>query len=220
MKAVARIVAHLVTAFTRLLTGAQARGLPRTLRDGPRVYFANHSSHADFVVIRAALPAGLRAKTRPVAGADYWQAGALRSWLIRHALNGVLVERNRKAPREHDSTEPLVAALDAGDSLILFPEGTRNTTEERLLAFKSGMFHLAARRPGIEFIPVWLDNSSRVLPKGANIPVPFLCTVTFGAPVSIAPGEEKTAFIDRARQALLALAAPGRHGQEASTCLP
>lgn len=220
MKAVARIFAHLVTAFTRLLTGAQARGLPSALRDRPRVYFANHSSHADFAVIWAALPARLRARTRPVAGADYWQAGALRSWVIGKVLNGVLVERNRKEPREHDSTEPLVAALDAGDSLILFPEGTRNATGERLLAFKSGIFRLAARRPEIEFIPVWLDNSSRVLPKGASIPVPFLCTVTFGAPVWIAPGEEKTAFIDRARQALLALAAPGHRGQEASTCLP
>ena len=220
MKAVARTVASLVTGFTRLLTGVEARWLQCAPRDGPRVYFANHSSHADFAVIRAALPARSRAKTRPVAGADYWQAGALRSWLICKVLNGVLVERNRKEPREHDSTEPLVAALDEGDSLILFPEGTRNTTGERLLAFKSGMFHLASRRPEIEFVPVWIDNSSRVLPKGASIPVPLLCTVTFGAPMRIAPGEEKTAFIDRARQTLLALAAPGRHGQEVPTCLP
>ena len=206
MRLIDSAMANLITGFTRLLTGARARWLGCAPRDVRRVYFANHSSHADFAVIWASLPPLLRAKTRPVAGADYWQAGALRSWLIRKVLNGVLVERNRKERGEHGATDALVAALDAGNSLILFPEGTRNDTDQPLLPFKSGLFHLASRRPAVELVPVWMDNPARVLPKGASIPVPVLCTVTFGAPIRIAAGEEKAVFVDRARQALLALA--------------
>ena len=97
-------------------------------------------------------------------------------------------------------------ALDAGASLILFPEGTRNMTEERLLPFKSGLYHLAMARPQVELVPVWLENLNRMMPKGEIFPVPLLCTVTFGAPLTISAQEDKSAFLERARAALLAAA--------------
>lgn len=207
MNLVNRAIADLITGFTRVLTSAQARWIGCAPDDVQRVYFGNHASHADFALVWASLPPRLRAKTRPVAGADYWLRDGLRSYLIQRVLNGVIVERNRKDDPEQDSTAPLVAALDAGESLILFPEGTRNCTEERLLPFKSGVFHVASRRPDVELVPVWMENSGRVLPKGESIPLPMLCTVNFGAPLRIHHDEPKGAFIDRARGALLALGA-------------
>ena len=216
MNVVNRTIANVITVFTRVLTGARARWIGCAPEDVKRVYFANHASHADFALLWASLPPRLRVKTRPVAGADYWLKGGLRSYLIQRVLNGVLVARSPKDHPEHDSTKPLVAALDAGDSLILFPEGTRNCTGECLLPFKSGIFHLAAQRPEVELVPVWMDNPGRVLPKGESVPLPVLCTVSFGTPLRIHPDETKFAFIDRARRALLELSAAVNASQEVS----
>ena len=141
-----------------------------------------------------------------MAGSDYWEKGAIRSFLIHEVLNGVLVDRSR-TDRTVDPIETMAVVLDAGQSLILFPEGTRNTSEEVLLPFKSGIYHLAKRCPDAQFVPVWMENQGRVLPKGEVIPVPLLCSVNFGEPLALGEGEEKAAFVDRARNALLALAA-------------
>lgn len=208
-RAVAALVGQAVILFTRLVTGAQARWLgcgPLPVR---RVYFGNHRSHADFVLIWSALPEELRRVTRPVAGADYWDRGGLKRFLIREVFDAVLIDRER-TDRAVDPVEQMAVALDAGGSLILFPEGTRNTGEEALLPFKSGLFHLAGRCPEVELVPVWLENQGRVLPKGEVIPVPLLCSVNFGEPLRRQEGEEKGAFLERARAALLALASSAR----------
>jgi len=205
MKLVANLIAGTLTGFTRLLTGAQARWIGCAPQEVQRIYFGNHTSHGDFVLIWSALPPAMRSRTRPVAGADYWDTGLLRRYLIRQVLNGVLVER---VPKPH-LPSPITAmtdALDAGNSLIVFPEGTRNTTAETLLPFRSGIYHVASRRPQIDLVPVWIDNLGRVLPKGEIVPLPLLCSVNFGAPMHYAAGEDKASFLARTRGALLALA--------------
>jgi 1-acyl-sn-glycerol-3-phosphate acyltransferase len=108
--------------------------------------------------------------------------------------------------------ELMAQAIAQGSSLILFPEGTRNTTDEPLLPFRSGLYHLAKAKPEIELVPVWIDNISRVMPKGEMLPIPLLCSVIFGAPIELQAGEGKDAFLSRARSALLALR-PGEHSQ-------
>lgn len=98
----------------------------------------------------------------------------------------------------------MLQALDGGDSLILFPEGTRGSGVD-LLPFKSGIFCVARERPAVELVPVWLDNCFQVLPKGAVVPLPLLCTATFGRPAQIGASEEKAPFLGRLRQSLLDL---------------
>lgn len=201
---VEHLLASAISAVARALTGARALWRGCAPQPVQRVYFGNHSSHADFVLIWSSLPPDLRRQTRPVAGADYWDRDGLRGYIIHRVFRGVLIERERKEGGA-DSIAVMVGALDEGASLIVFPEGTRNL-QEGLLPFKSGIFRIAQARPAVEFVPVWLDNLKRVMPKGKLLPLPILCTVSFGAPIRLADGESREAFLARTRAALLGLA--------------
>ncbi|MGD0641907.1 MAG: lysophospholipid acyltransferase family protein [Roseiarcus sp.] len=194
-------LASTLVVAVRALLGASPRwqGTPPTLAQ--RIYFANHTSHADTIALWAALPALLRARTRPVAAADYWGVGAVRRFIALEGLNAVLVDRGPR-DRDVDPLAPLYEALDAGQSLILFPEGTRGSGALPG-PFKSGLFHLAQRYPGVELVPVYLENLHRSLPKGTLFPVPLNCAVRFGAPLPRLTGEDKQAFLDRARAAVV-----------------
>ncbi|MEX1167471.1 MAG: lysophospholipid acyltransferase family protein, partial [Hydrogenophaga sp.] len=167
-----------------------------------RIYFANHQSHADLVLIWAALPNELRSITRPIAAKDYWTASPLKRWITSEVFNAVYVERERKG--DEDPLQPLIDALESGDSLIIFPEGTRGFEDEPQ-AFKSGLYNLAQRFPDVVLVPAWIHNVQRVIPKGEVIPVPVLCSVTFGAPMQLAENETRADFLVRARHAVVEL---------------
>ncbi|EJK98492.1 lysophospholipid acyltransferase family protein [Pseudomonas chlororaphis] len=199
------LVATLITSAARTITGARSLWLGCGPQAVQRIYFANHSSHGDFVLLWASLPPALRKVTRPVAGADYWQTRPLRRYIINRVFNGVLIDRERKEPVDNP-LQPMLDALANGDSLIIFPEGTRNLEEEGLLPFKSGLYHLAKSYPQAQVIPVWIANLNRVMPKGRFLPLPLLCTTSFGAPLSLEDGESKEHFLERSRAALLAMA--------------
>jgi len=201
--AVLAVLSRAVTGVRPIWAGAAPRGRQR-------IYFANHASHGDFILVSTCLPPAERARTAAVAGADYWNAGPVRRFIAGRLLRTVLVERNW-VERTADPMQVMLSALDAGQSLIFFPEGTRNMGEAPLLRFRSGLYNLAAARPDVELVPCWIENMSRVLPKGALLPVPLLCRVVFGAPMALEAGEDRKAFLERARQALLALA-PKRDG--------
>lgn len=199
-----------LAGLARAVTGVRPIWAGATPRGRQRIYFANHASHGDFILVSTCLHPAERARTAAVAGADYWNADPVRHFIARKLLRTVLVERNW-IERTTDPLEVMLSALEAGESLIFFPEGTRNMTDEPLLRFRSGLYNLAAARPDVELVPCWIENMSRVLPKGALLPVPLLCRVVFGAPIALEQGEERKAFLERARHALLALA-PQRNG--------
>jgi 1-acyl-sn-glycerol-3-phosphate acyltransferase len=200
----ARIMGEAISLFARFVTAPRAIWRGIAPERGQRVYFANHTSNGDFVLLWTVLPPPLRRQTRPVAALDYWLRSPLRAFIGRDVFNAVLIDR-RPEERTSDPVAQMVEALDQGASLIIFPEGQRNTSDEPLLPFKSGLFHLAKGRPDVDLVPVWIANLNKVMPKGEVIPVPLICTLTFGAPLRIEAGETKEAFLARASDALLAL---------------
>ncbi len=211
----AKLMSLFLLGLVRLLTGAQARWHGCPPKAEQRIYFANHQSHADLVMIWAALPSELRGITRPIAAKDYWTKSPFKKWITTEVFNAVYVERERKADESgvlSDPLQPLLDALEKGDSIIIFPEGTRGN-EELPQRFKSGLYNLALKFPQVVLIPAWINNIQRLLPKGEVVPVPVLCSVTFGAPMQVhssGSGEEKyvedhAAFAERARDAVIAL---------------
>lgn len=170
-----------------------------------KVYFANHGSHGDFVMVWISLPKRWRSLARPVAGADYWLSNRFKSFIINNVFNGLLIHRDGNNPKA--MTQQMSQALENGSSLIIFPEGTRNTDDNTiLLPFKSGIYHLARDNPDIRLVPIWIDNINRVLPKGKLIPVPLICEVSIGDEMALLPNESKEDFLKRATENLLALA--------------
>jgi 1-acyl-sn-glycerol-3-phosphate acyltransferase len=213
----AKFFGWVLLGILRLITGAQARWWGCPPKAEQRIYFANHQSHLDLVMIWAALPQALRKITRPIAARDYWTATALKRWITAKVFNAIYVERGGSAqagagapPIEPGSAEalaplqPLMEALRNGDSIIIFPEGTRGHASEPQ-KFKSGLYTLAQMFPRAVLVPAWIDNVQRAMPKGEVVPVPILCSVTFGAPIRLGEGEERRAFLDRAREAVIAL---------------
>jgi 1-acyl-sn-glycerol-3-phosphate acyltransferase len=186
----------LLVGLVKLLVGAY----PRWVGCGPdpvqRIYFANHSSHIDTLALWSALPLELRKQTCAVAARDYWGRG-VRRYIATKGLRAVLIDRARE-DRTMNPLEPLFEVLQRGDSLIIFPEGTRGR-EPIPGAFKSGLFHLAKAFPSVQLIPAYIENLHRSMPKGALLPVPMTCTVRFGAALAVRSDETKEEFLERAR---------------------
>lgn len=192
-----------VAQLVRLATGVRAyRAEEATLPPGPKVYYANHRSHLDTLVIWAALPPEVRRRLRPVAAQDYWQRSAVHRAVAR-AMNCVLIPRDPKK----SGLSPIgamEAVLAAGDSLLIFPEGSRKAGEGA--AFRSGLYHLCRARPELPCVPLYLQNVSRILPAGEFLPLPLIASLIAGAPMTLQVDESREAFLARARAHLYQLA--------------
>jgi len=196
---------ELLVLIVKLLVGAFPRWIGCAPNKTQRIYFANHSSHIDTLAIWSALPIELRDITHPVAARDYWGDGFKR-YIATKALRAVLIDRARD-DKTANPLAPMIETLRQGESLIIFPEGTRGR-EALPTIFKSGLYRLAQQFPLVELIPVYLENLHRAMPKGAMLPIPMTCTVRFGAPIALSADETKDAFLTRAREAVVALAGP------------
>ena len=201
---IARVIAFLTRRSARLLTGARSLWVGCAPEMKQRIYFANHNSHIDFILLWSSLPTPIRRKTRPIAASDYWTKDGLRRFLIQDTFNGVTIQRNRE--NNADPLQPVKDVLAQGYSIIFFPEGTRNLEDDvELLSFKSGLYNLHQQFPGIEIVPVWISNLKRVMPKGAFVPLPLLSTVIFGEPLQQHTHMDKAEFLAHAQQQLLCL---------------
>ena len=198
----AKLMSLFLLGLIRVLTGAQARWQGCPPKAEQRIYFANHQSHADLVLMWAALPEELRRITRPIAAKDYWTKTPFKQWITTAVFNAIYVDRVKTG--DQDPLDPLIDALENGDSIILFPEGTRGNQEEPQ-KFKSGLYNLAQKFPQVVLVPAWINNVQRVMPKGEIMPVPILCSVTFGEPIALGLGEDRGEFLTRARLAVLSL---------------
>lgn len=210
-------LASVIAAVGRSISGVQVRWAGCQPEEKQRIYFANHASHLDFVVLWSALPAEVRARTRPVAAKDYWEKGA-KAYLAQNVFRAVLIHRagtaqagNKEEARAAARTviDQLAAAMGDTESLILFPEGTRGTGET-IAPFRSGLYYLAKRKPEVELVPAYLENLNRILPKGEVLPVPLISMLTFGVPLRVEESEEKRDFLERARAAVIALRRKGQ----------
>ena len=203
------MISGFLAFVARLISGATARWTAPLDPARQRVYFANHTSHLDFIIIWSSLPPAMRATTRPVAGADYWGKGPIRRYLSTKVFNAILIERpsgsgGNAISAATKSIEAIATGMGDHSSIIVFPEGTRSLTGE-VLPFKSGLYHLLKLKPDLEVVPVYLANMNRILPKGEVLPVPLIGRVVVGAPLAFDPAEDKHTFLTRARDAMLAL---------------
>lgn len=199
-----QFIAFLTRRGARLLTGARSLWLGCKPELKQRIYYANHNSHIDFILLWSSLPTEIRRMTRPIAASDYWMKDALRRFLIQDTFSGIVI--NRQRTDQSDPLEPIKEVLAQGYSIIFFPEGTRNLEDDvSLLEFKSGLYHLSQQFPEVELIPVWISNLKRVMPKGSIIPLPLLSTIIFGAPLNLNLHTDKSQFLKYAQQQLIAL---------------
>jgi len=204
-------LASAVASLARTISGVQVRWSGCLPDARQRIYFANHTSHLDFVVLWSALPAEVRAQTRPVAARDYWQRG-VKGYLAQRVFRAVLIDRpatpecgpGEAQQRARKTVDCLAEAIGGSGSLILFPEGTRGDGET-IAPFRNGLYYLAKQRPEVELVPVFLENLSRILPKGEVLPVPLMSSLTFGAPLHLGATETKPEFLERAHAAVEAL---------------
>lgn len=194
------MTSSIVVALAKLIAGTGVRWVGAEPELKQRIYFANHTSNLDALIVWTSLPAPIRAVTRPVAAQDYWTTNRIRHSIATRIFNAVLIER-KKVTVHNNPIDLLIEALDQKSSLIIFPEGGRHDGHEAG-PFKSGLYHLSKKKPDVELIPVFIDNANRILPKGEILPVPILSSITFGAPMRANEGEPKQEFLERARAAV------------------
>ena len=194
------LTSHFIVLLAKLFSGFTVRWIDCQPDTCQRIYFANHTSHLDAVVLWSALPRELRTLTRPVAAKDYWT----KSWLRRHmaaSFNALLIDR--KEIKVHRSPiDIMLQQMSDVYSLIVFPEGGRSSADDEMGDFKSGLYYMAKKRPDLELVPVFIDNVNRILPRGEVLPVPLLSCITIGPPIFLEAGEPKTEFLARARQSV------------------
>ncbi len=168
----------IVRPVARLLFGLDVIGAEKLPKNGPAIVAANHNSHVDTVVLLCLFPSKLLPKLRPVAAADHFDKGGFGSWFSRNIIGIIPIKRGGAAKGE-DVLLGAKQALERGEILVLFPEGSRGAPEE-MTRFKTGVARLVEAYPHVAVTPVYLQGAGRSLPKDAKLLVPFNTTAVVG----------------------------------------
>lgn len=172
---------------------------------GPCLVVANHNSHLDAAVLLTLFPLSRVPRVHPVAAADYFG----KTWFLRalsmFLMNAIPIERKPIA-----GSDPLASvkqAIDAGDSLIFFPEGSRG--EAGVVApFRQGIGRIIRAFPGLQVVPVFLSGPERIWPRGQVVPVPLSIDANVGKPRSYSHTADYQEVAEQVRRDVLALAPP------------
>jgi 1-acyl-sn-glycerol-3-phosphate acyltransferase len=165
------------------------------------VFAANHHSHVDAGLLITSLPEPHRHQVFAASAADYFFKTRLTSAAAALALNAIPIERAKVTRRSADQSAELI---DAGWSMVIFPEGGRSP-DGWGQPFKGGAAYLAIRCH-VPVVPVHLQGTGRILPKGAKSIKPGRSVVTFGRPLYPVEGESSQKFAARLHREVEALA--------------
>jgi len=195
----------LVRPLLLLVLGLNVRHRERLPTQGPAILVANHNSHLDTLALMSLYPLGMLHRLRPVAAMDYFMRNPWLAWFATRII-GIIPLRRSVSASQGDPLAESLAALERGEILILFPEGSRGEPE-RLGTFKSGIAHLAKRASQVPVIPIYLHGLGMALPKGEALLVPFFCDVFIGDPLRWQG--DKSGFMEALKTSMNALAEAG-----------
>lgn len=170
-----------VRPLISIIIGLNVSGKDRLPLKGPAIVAANHNSHLDALTLLSLWPLTKLQHVRPVAAADYFLSSKTMAWFSLNIIGILPIDRQR-ADETRDPLADMSAALERGEILIVFPEGSRGDPEQ-LSRFKSGIARLVERHPGVPIVPVFMHGLGKALPRGDFLLVPFFADVIVGQPL-------------------------------------